>query len=229
MICPAYQSYFIFDKTALKKKFSIFENDSTIRVLSASKNNYLIAVPESYKKRTRKLQTIEMKAVMPVIADSLNTVDSLSVDNIGADIDSLDVRKQELDSTSLDAQDSVYVITKLKEKYNLDQDLYMWYFRDLLVLPDVRINEEKKKEENLKEKKTRKGFFGFLKKLFKKKHKTDSTDLNVEENPELGQVSEAEEPVPEVGEEVSQQEEPKQNKRKRKEKRPKQIKNEEDN
>jgi hypothetical protein len=49
----------------------------------------------------------------------------------------------------------------------------MWYVRNILVLPDVRIAMgEQAKEDNAKvTKKEKKGFFGFFKNLFKKKNK----------------------------------------------------------
>src|ERR1043165_5859757 len=71
LICPAYQSSFIYDKEALRKKFSYFKEDSTPKILTASKTKYLIAVPESYRKKMRGLKTVEMKPVYPVIPDSL--------------------------------------------------------------------------------------------------------------------------------------------------------------
>src|SRR4051812_48365761 len=71
LICPAYQSSFIYDKEALRKKFSYFKEDSTPKILTASKTRYLIAVPESYRKKMRGLKTVEMKPVYPVIPDSL--------------------------------------------------------------------------------------------------------------------------------------------------------------
>src|SRR5690349_11772153 len=71
VVCPAYQSSFIHDKETLRKKFSYFENDTVPKVYTASKTKYLIAVPESYRKRYRKMQTVTMSPVYPVIADSI--------------------------------------------------------------------------------------------------------------------------------------------------------------
>ncbi|HRI80291.1 MAG TPA: hypothetical protein PLR06_12225 [Cyclobacteriaceae bacterium] len=176
LVCPAYQSSFIYDQDALKKKFSYFKEDSTPKILTASKNKYLIAVPESYRAKYRRMQTIEMKPVYPVIPDSLKPKDD----------DLMLAESDPSDTTSIakeDAQpgDSTYAITKTKEKYNLDQDLYMWYFRDMLVMPDVRAaleNKNEKKEEagTGKEVKKEKGIKGFFKNLnpFKKKVKPDS-------------------------------------------------------
>ena len=177
LACPAYQSSFIYDKETLRQKFSYFKEDSTPKVMyAASKTKYLVAVPESYRRKYRRMQTIEMKPVYPVIPDSLKT--QTDEDFSLAEVD-------ENDSTALTRKDSTYAITRTKEKFNLDQDLYMWYFRDLLVLPDVRAAMQKnaeKKEEALrgpKEVKEKKSFFGGLKNLFKKKPKSDSTSLAV--------------------------------------------------
>lgn len=169
LICPAYQSSFIYDQETLRKKFSYFREDSTPKVLTASKNRYLIAVPESYRKKYRRLQTVEMKPVYPVIPDSLKEDKGAAL--VGAEEDISD-------STAAKKVDSIYAITKTKEKYNLDQDLYMWYFRDILVLPDVRAALEKKeadknkpKEEEVKEQPKKKGLFG-------RKQASDSTQVN---------------------------------------------------
>jgi len=161
LICPAYQSAFIYDKEALRKKFSYFKEDSTPKILTASKNKYLVAVPESYRKKLRNLQTVEMKPVYPVIPDSLKL--DKGGDQLMAEMDVVP------DSASAQPMDSVYAITKTKEKYNVDQDIYMWYFRDILVLPDVRAAMQQRGEsrkENEKEggPKEKKGFFSFLKK-----------------------------------------------------------------
>jgi hypothetical protein len=76
--------------------------------------------------------------------------------------------------------DSTYAITKTKEKYNLDQDIYMWYFRDVLVLPDVRAAMQQNKAAAEK-KEARQGFF---KRLFGKKDKSKKTDDSVQlDNP----------------------------------------------
>src|ERR1044071_5170784 len=112
MICPAYQSSFIYDKEALRKKFSYFKEDSTPKILTASKTKYLVAVPESYRKKMRGLKTVEMKPVYPVIPDSLK---------IDKEEDLILAERDVVDSTAEPVQDSVYAITKTKEKYNVDQ------------------------------------------------------------------------------------------------------------
>lgn len=171
MICPAYQSSFIYDKETLRKKFSYFKEDSTPKILTASKTKYLIAVPESYRKKMRGLKTVEMKPVYPVIPDSLKI-------NKGEDL--LLAEVDVVDSAAAPPQDSVYAITKTKEKYNVDQDIYMWYFRDMLVLPDVAAamatqtkNREAKAKANAPASTKKKGLFSFLK-FGKKKKAADS-------------------------------------------------------
>ncbi len=174
LVCPAYQSSFIYDKEAVRQKFSYFKPDSTPKVYTASKGKYLIAVPESYRKKYRKMQTVEMTPVYPVQPDSLKNQNEFQLAESDAP-DSLAASQM-----GSEQGDSIYAITKTKEKYNLDQDLYMWYFREMLVLPDVRAALEKKSEEKeapSAAKKEKKGFFGFFKNIFSKKPKNDSTAL----------------------------------------------------
>lgn len=176
MTCPAFQSAYIYDKEALRKKFSYFKEDSTPKILTASKSKYLIAVPESYRKKMRSLKTVEMTPIYPEIPDSLKIEEG--ADLIMAERDVIDSAAVQ---QGLDRTDSAYAISKAKEKFNVDQDNYMWYFRDALVLPDVRAALEQKSGEKLgisatgKTKKKEKG--GFFKNLFKKK-KSDSLSVD---------------------------------------------------
>lgn len=222
-ICPAFQSAYIHDKDVLRKKFSYFLEDTTPKILTASKNRYLVAEPTPYRKKVRSLQTVEMKAVPVHVPDSLVNGDSVNL----ADLDR--AARSVIDSTFIEdvprqpreapLEDSVYVITKDRElrllKYNgadsleydpqtgkyvaqkpeyyvkdvrlnIEQDNYMWYLRDYLVLPDVRLAQKqqagkakeaagKRGKKDKKEKKEKKGFF---KNLFKKKSKEpDSTQV----------------------------------------------------
>lgn len=174
LVCPAYQSSFIYDKEAVRQKFSYFKPDSTPKIYTASKNKYLVAVPESYRKKYRKMQTVEMTSVYPVLSDSLKDQEDFQLAESDAP-DSLAAI-----GAKVEPGDSAYAITKTKEKYNMDQDLYMWYFREMLVLPDVRAAMEKKTEEKngpAAGKKEKKGIKGFFQNLFKKKPKNDSTAL----------------------------------------------------
>ena len=222
-ICPAFQSAYIYDKDALRKKFSYFQEDSTPKVLTASKNQYLIAEPTPYKKKLRDLQTVEMKPVPVLVPDSLTNEDSVSMEELDraarSVIDSTFIEDRPAEEEQAPVQDSVYVISKdrelrllkyngpdslvydpFTEKYvpqkpeyyvkdvrlNIEQDNYMWYLRDYLVLPDVRLirkqqaaendNAARDKKTRKKDKKNKKGFF---KNLFKKKSKqpVDSTTV----------------------------------------------------
>ncbi len=267
-ICPAYQSAFIFDQAALRKKFSYFENDSTPKVYTASRTSNLIIPEESYRKKLRSLQTIEMKPVYTVLPDTSKGKGKKDGDFYKApeNIDSL-LRTQTRDvvapveeakpkADSIVRKDSVevdssYQISKDKEvrfyryhadtlrnrvdklrnksgeelktsyskyrrsndsamyrvdniRYRSEQELYMYYLRDVLVLPDVRaaMNDEKQaKADSGKVAKTEKpdslkGFKGFLrglKGMFKKKPKSDSTNVS---SPDLPVVQENSEAVP---------------------------------
>jgi hypothetical protein len=219
-ICPAFQSAYIHDKDALRKKFSYFLEDSTPKLLTASKNKYLVAEPTTYRKKIGSLQTVEMKPVFVQVPDSILNADSVST----ADLDA--AARSVIDSTFIEdvpaqkqerAGDSVYVITKDRElrllKYNgadslvydpqsekyvsqkpayyvkdvglnIEQDNYMWYLRNHLVLPDVRLAgkqqaaEEKARKSGEKAVKKKKGLKGFFKNLFRKKQEpSDSTTV----------------------------------------------------
>jgi hypothetical protein len=195
LICPAYQSAFIHDQAALYRKFSYFNEDSTPKIITVSKNKYLIIPEQSYRRKIRSMQTIEMKPIYPKIPDSLQ-LKKEEEEFAGAEQDSTAT-----DSTARKKEpvDSVYAISKDKEvrvlrfdndslkyhienmKFTADQDNYMWYFRDVLVLPDVRAALESEKNAKdgktsagKKGKKEKKGFLASLKNLFKKKPKNDS-------------------------------------------------------
>jgi hypothetical protein len=250
-ICPAYQSAFIFDQEALRKKFSYFENDSTPKVYTASRNNYLVIPEQSYRKKLKSLQTIEMKPVYTVLPDTSaekkgkgegdfykapENIDSL-LRTQTRDLEAPPETPKAMDSAVVAKKDSVevdssYQITKDKEvrfyryhwdtlrrrtenlrgkkgeelsslykkyqksndsakyrvdniRYRSEQELYMWYLRDVLVLPDVRaaMEEEKRAKDTTRRIKDepdtvkKVGFFKGLKGLFKKKPKSDSTNV----------------------------------------------------
>jgi len=142
VICPAYQSSFIHDKEALRAKFSYFEADSTPKVFrGGTKNKYLVAVPESYRKKYRRLQTVEMKTIYPVLPDSL-PADSVDTAVAGLQLDSLG--NEVSDESGMVQKTMEFRITRTKEKYNNDQDFYMWFFRKSLLLPDIRYTMEKR-------------------------------------------------------------------------------------
>ena len=223
MICPAYQSAFIYDQDELRKKFSYFQkDDSTPKVYTASKNKYLVAEQVSYQKKIRSMQTVKMKPVPVQVPDSLINADSVSMEELDraarSVIDSTFIVDVPRDSIARQP-DTVYVISKDKEvrllkynapdsldydsatqkyvaqtpeyyvkevRYQMEQDNYMWYLRDAIVLPDVRLAKLQQTEgggdgkgSTKKSGKKKQGLKGFFKNLFKKKPKEqiDTTDL----------------------------------------------------
>lgn len=217
MVCPAYQSAYIYDKNELRKKFSYFNEDSTPKILTASKNKYLVAEPITYKKKLNQIKTVPAKPVKPVVPDSLTMDAEVSKEDLEkaarSVIDSTFIVDTE-PADSAPAQPEFYVISKDREvrvlKYNFpdslkydpvagryvsekpkyyiknvgfntEQDNYMWYLREVLVLPDVRLAQEQSAEAQKttgKAKKEKKGIAGFFSNLFgKKKKKTTTEDV----------------------------------------------------
>jgi len=132
MICPAYQSAFIHDKDELRKKFSYFQQDSTPKILTASKNRYLVAEPMSYRARLRQMQTVAMAPVPVVVPDSIANPEVVSEEELRraaqSVIDSLYVPDVNRDSAATPPPvDSTYVISKDREvrvlKYNMPDSL----------------------------------------------------------------------------------------------------------
>jgi hypothetical protein len=134
MVCPAYQSAFIYDKDELRKKFSYFQNDSSPKIYSASKTKYLIAEPTSYRKKTRAISTVPAKPVYVHVPDSLSGKESPD-SVITAELDraarsvidsTVFVEEPVADSLAIE-EDSVYVITKDREvkvlRYNMPDSL----------------------------------------------------------------------------------------------------------
>ena len=159
-ICSAYQSSFIYDKETMRKKFSYFEEDSTPRVfLAASKNKYLVAVPESYRKKYQRLQTVDRRPVYPAEPDSLKELARMyaQADSVMELAHDSVYTTSGMDESGLVQKSPEFRITKTKEKYNNDQDYYMWFFRKTLVLPDIKYHLDRKAsgkddEEDLDEK-----------------------------------------------------------------------------
>jgi hypothetical protein len=219
MICPAYQSAFIYDQDELRKKFSYLNEDSTPKVYyTASKTKYLIAEPISYRKKIRNMSTVVMKDVNVKLPDSLqiggddivagaeldlaaqSIIDSVYIVDVPQDsVDEVEedpymiTTDKEVRLLKYDFPDSLkydpatgkyvpetpkYIITQVR--YNVEQDNYMWYLRDYLILPDVKLSKEKQGNANgTKSKKKKAGIAAFFKGLFNKKNKDapDSTAL----------------------------------------------------
>jgi hypothetical protein len=195
MTCPAYQSAYIHDKDALRKKFSYFVNDSAPKVYAASKSKFLIIEPTTYKKKERTIQTVEKKAVWVAVPDSLkegyqkpeeafsmaerNVDDSTAVVRIDtlAAVEEYKISKDaEIRVLKYDNNKRQYWVDTLG--YNNDQDNYMWYLRHVLVLPDARLaamesKDQKKDEPKAKGKAKRERGGGLFKKA---KAKGDSVE-----------------------------------------------------
>ena len=188
MICPAYQSAFIHDEEELRKRFSYFNEDSTPKILEASKNRYLMIEPVSYRRKLRSLQTIPMQDIYPQEDDSLLFDDEFALaerEAVTRDLyDSADLVKDH--SIETEPVDSTYVISLKKEKFNIDQELYLWYLRKYLVYPDARLQMEELEpaKKEAAEKKEKKGIIGFFKNLFKKKDKEGELEPG-EEDPKV--------------------------------------------
>lgn len=220
MICPAYQSAFIYDQDELRKKFSYLNEDSTPKVYyTSSKTKYLIAEPISYRKKIRNMSTVAMKDVNVKLPDSLQIGNDDIVAGAELDlaarsvIDSVYIVDVPQDSVS-EPEEEPYMITVDKEvrllkydfpdslvydpstgkyaaetpkyvitevRYNVEQDNYMWYLRDYLILPDVALSKQKQEAaKNGKSGKNKKGIAGFFKGLFKKKKKDASDTTNLQ-------------------------------------------------
>ena len=160
MVCPAFQSAFIYDKGELARKFSYFEEDSIPKELSASKDKFLIIEKMPYRKKLRAIATIEMEPVYPVIDDSTAFAGDQEL------IAELDV----LDSTMLD---SMAMLPPWEEKFNVEQETYLYYFNDILVYPDERAALEAADAKMKEIEGTQKKKKGFFKRLFGKKNSED--------------------------------------------------------
>ena len=216
MVCPAYQSAFIFDKPTAREQFVYYNADTvnTRDVLASAGNSitlppkplpgtksmvvmgdsvearyevmqapalpkaktvkrdrYLLMPRKTYQKALRSLMTVEMKPVYPKKVEDDSAMAAQQLANIIRD---------ENDSTlgtRPEAKgDSVYVISKAKEKFNVEQDNYLWYFRDMLVLPDVRLAMEGKTEGGSEATGAGAKKGGFFKNLFGKKKKKSASD-----------------------------------------------------
>lgn len=180
MICPAYQSAFIHDKEAQRRHFSYFKEDSTPKIVDIEKDQFLIIKPIPYKKKVRMMNTVAMVDVYPVLDDSLEF-----------DQDDLMLAERDvIDSAAVEAADSVSIHPGLIGPFNTDQELYMYYLRKTLVLPDARAdmmeaekrNKERQKEQKKLEKKEKKKGGGIFS-IFKKKKEEEQKEPEEEEVP----------------------------------------------
>lgn len=171
MVCSAYQSAFIHDKTTLERHFSYFGEDSLPKnMLTASKDKFLIIERQTYKKKVRSFNTVPMKTIYPVLDESVE---------LKGDVQML----AEMDVVDTVALDSIVQNDyPWKEKFNVDQEFYFHYFNDILVYPEERALANMSKREKRKRSKESGERQGFFKRIFGKK---DKSQLNNEINNEL--------------------------------------------
>jgi len=167
-ICPAYQSAFIHDKDALTKHFSYFKEDSTPKLLTASKNKFGIGERQPYWKKVRSLNTVKMETMYPQLDDSTQWAGDIA---LMAEMDVVD--SIALDSTSVNE-------IGWTEHFNVEQEFYFYYFNDILVYPEERAlleaaNAQKDKINKDQAERTgeKQNFFQKFLSLFKKKQKSD--------------------------------------------------------
>ena len=170
-VCPAYQSAFIFDTSALRKKFSYFIND-TPKIYEVSKDKFLIIEPLTYREQLASWRTIEMLPIYPVIPDSLQFTGDAEMAS----------EMEQSDSTAVVATtDSISNIHPgLIGPFNVEQENYMYYFRKLLVLPDVRASMEGDKPKPPSNRKEYKKMMKERKKELRKKSKEDRKMANTD-------------------------------------------------
>ncbi|MBS1558299.1 MAG: hypothetical protein JST69_06180 [Bacteroidetes bacterium] len=204
VICPAYQSAFVFDKTVVKNNFMLYNEDKSkpqeilasnsktitlpVRdsawdkslvvqapalpiVRRVKKDRYLLLPAKTYKKALKALQTLPMKPVYPKKEEADSNAIKKALDSAARSVTDTLSAKGTKPRENNRGEDSVYVISLAKEKFNVDQDNYMWYFRDILVLPDVRLALKQAEAEGRIKTAKKEGFFSRLKHLFKKKSK----------------------------------------------------------
>lgn len=88
--------------------------------------------------------------------------------------------------------------------FNVEQDNYMWYLRDYLVLPDVRLAGNQQANRDSEAKKSKKGIKGFFKNLFGKKKKEEEAPVEeapkpINENEDFDYIDEDEQVQPQAG------------------------------
>lgn len=181
-ICPAYQSAFIHDKDALTKHFSYFKEDSTPKLLTASKNKFGIGERQPYWKKVRSLNTVKMETIYPQLDDSTQLAGDIV---LMAEMDVVD--SVALDSTAVNE-------IGWTEHFNVEQEFYFHYFNDILVYPEERailVAAEAQKGKINKDQADRNGekqnFFQKFLSLFKKKQSPDENateELTEEGNPD---------------------------------------------
>ncbi len=202
-ICPAYQSAFIYDKEHQKRQFSYFvESDLDTLVpkgkvigtrntgrpryktyigqdddphyLTVSRDNRLLIAPRTFKERLKRLESVPLERIYPVLADSLLMSD-----------EALAVALERGDSLAADSLMAAATGYDWRnENFNIEMINYLMIFDKVLVYPEERawMEEEaaRKKEASKTEKKS---FFKRIFPFLDKKKKDEDEVAGEEEAP----------------------------------------------
>ncbi len=207
LICPAFQSYYVFDDDQREQMFSLFGEDSLPKMDGdvVKNQNGLVKQPRlfPYQRKKQELNTVPMETVMP----GYNTTETTS-DSVGQETNFI---AQEVFGNDDDAWKNLtpreYAASAGKRKIgiNIDQKNYEALFGDYLA---EQFGEEEPGEGgeedpfgdsgfgDFEEPKEKRGFFGFFKDLFggKKRRQQqadeegfgdDGIEDNGVENPDL--------------------------------------------
>lgn len=123
MICPAFQSAFIYNDSTRNSLFAYFSHDSLpIIEPYSSKNKYGIVEKTSKKKRNSQLRIVAMERIYPpkdTYRDSL----LLAMDNAP-------------DGETMDIDSLMSIRSKVRNRYNVEQETYMRLFGQYLYFPE---------------------------------------------------------------------------------------------
>jgi hypothetical protein len=115
MICPAFQSTYVFEDNTRQNLFSLFGEDSLPKSkVIIKKNRYGMIVRVRYNERMNDLRTVRMKTIY-----SPPPIDSVLVDE-----DAFVNANVETDTLELEASENN------NHRYNNDQRAYMYYIGD---------------------------------------------------------------------------------------------------
>lgn len=148
MICPAYQSAFIYNDSIRDRLFAYFDEDSLPAIVPfSSKNKYGIIEKVSERKRLNSLQIVRMEKIFP-----------------GEDPtrDSLLLALGETQGENLNVDSLVNAHLEAQYHYNVEQETYMQLFGEYLYRPpppepdsENTENSEEVPEENMTRKERR--------------------------------------------------------------------------
>lgn len=139
VICPAFQSAFIFQEDARVKKFSMFGEDTLPKAYTPYKKlKYGIKPPDRYKTTIRSMATVDMQLVFPVKGE----IDSLVYAELNF------VKPDSLYADFVDAEVDIFYNTM--KKGNVDQIFYNGLYGEQLQAIEENISPRKDKTEEPK-------------------------------------------------------------------------------